>query len=91
MELKNEFAKLITPIIENEKVLRMNKYIQHGNTNCLEHCVAVAYISFYIARKMHIRCDDNSLIRGALLHDYFLYDWHEKDIAHKWHGFRHAG
>ena len=91
MKLKNEFAKLITPIIENEKVLRMNKYIQHGNTNCLEHCVAVAYISFYIARKMHIRCDDNSLIRGALLHDYFLYDWHEKDIAHKWHGFRHAG
>ena len=28
---------------------------------------------------------------GALLHDYFLYDWHEKDDSHKWHGFYHAG
>ncbi len=29
------------------------------------------------------------MIRGALLHDYFLYDWHEKAKWHKWHGFRH--
>ena len=23
------------------------------------------------------------------LHDYFLYDWHEKDGGHRLHGFRH--
>jgi hypothetical protein len=28
-------------------------------------------------------------VRGALLHDYFLYDWHEKDGGHRLHGFRH--
>ena len=22
--------------------------------------------------------------------NYFLYDWHEKDDSHKWHGFHHA-
>ncbi|MFQ9516468.1 MAG: HD domain-containing protein [Eubacterium sp.] len=90
MDIRNEFITLITPIIENEKVKRMDKYIQHGNTSCLEHCVAVAYISFSIAKKLHVRCDYNSLIRGALLHDYFLYDWHIKDDNHKWHGFHHA-
>ena len=31
------------------------------------------------------------LIRGALLHDYFLYDWHEKNAGHRFHGFIHAG
>lgn len=90
MNRKTEFIYIIKPIIENEKVKRMDKYIQHGSTSCLEHCVAVAYISFCIAKKLHIRCDYNSLIRGALLHDYFLYDWHVKDESHKWHGFHHA-
>ena len=32
-----------------------------------------------------------SLVRGALLHDYFLYDWHIPDESHKWHGVTHAG
>lgn len=30
-----------------------------------------------------------SLLRGALLHDYFLYDWHDPDPSHRLHGFRH--
>ena len=55
------------------------------------HSVAVAYVSFYIAEKYRIRVNCHALIRGALLHDYFLYDWHEKDDSHKWHGFYHAG
>ncbi len=50
----------------------------------------MAYVSFSIAKKFHINCDYNSLIRGALLHDYFLYDWHVSDESHKWHGFSHA-
>ena len=29
-------------------------------------------------------------MRGALLHDYFLNDWHKKDDGHRWHGFRHG-
>ena len=90
MDIKSEFINFIRPMIKNEKIRQMDKYIQHGNTSCFEHCVAVAYISFYIAKKMHISCDYNSMIRGALLHDYFLYDWHEKDTRPKLHGFRHA-
>lgn len=87
---KKEFIQRITPIVENEKIKRMDQYIQHGNASTLEHCVAVAYISFIVAKRFHIRCDYNSLIRGALLHDYFLYDWHVADDSHKWHGFHHA-
>jgi len=40
--------------------------------------------------RWQIRLEPKSLVRGALLHDYFLYDWHEKDASHKWHGFHHA-
>ena len=32
---RNEFIELVTPIIENEKVKRMDKYIQHGSNKVL--------------------------------------------------------
>ena len=32
---RNEFIELVTPIIENEKVKRMDKYIQHGTTSTI--------------------------------------------------------
>ena len=65
---RNEFIELVTPIIENEKVKRMDKYIQHGTTSTLDHFIAVAYFSCAMAKKLNIHCDYNSLIRGALLH-----------------------
>ena len=73
------------------KFIKMSKkFIQHGNTSVYMHSVRVAYISCYIAERYNLKVDFDSLIMGALLHDYFLYDWHEKDDSHKWHGFHHA-
>ena len=57
---RNEFIELVTPIIENEKVKRMDKYIQHGTTSTLDHCIAVAYVSFEMEKKLNINCDYNS-------------------------------
>ncbi len=39
--------------------------------------------------RVGISVDRASLLRGALLHDYFLYDWHDPDPSHRLHGFRH--
>lgn len=33
--------------------------------------------------------NEESLIKGALLHDYFLYDWHNKEQSPGLHGFKH--
>ena len=57
---------------------------------CFDHSLAVAYLSLWIVLRLGLRLDLRSLVRGALLHDYFLYDWHEKDASHRWHGFHHA-
>ena len=67
----------------------MKQCIQHGDISVYEHCVRVAVMSLVIAELFKITVDRRSLIVGALLHDYFLYDWHEKDDSHKWHGFFH--
>jgi len=87
--LHTEFYTCIQTLLQEKQVMAMRNYTQHGTINCLEHSVAVAYYSFWFVRKLHIRCDEAALIRGAMLHDYFLYDWHEKADWHKWHGFRH--
>ena len=43
----------------------------------------------WMMERWQIRLEPKSLVRGALLHDYFLYDWHQKDPSHRLHGFRH--
>ncbi len=69
--------------------LSMDRYMQHGDTTCLWHSIAVAYYSLLLVRMLRITCDRDSLLTGALFHDYFLYDWHAKDRSHRFHGFRH--
>ena len=72
---------------------RMNKsrtFYQHGKINIYVHSLRVAYICYYWVKKFHLHVDEKALIRGALLHDYFLYDWHDKEHEHKRpHGFFH--
>ena len=62
----------------------------HGSISCYDHSVAVARMSIYLALKLRVRVDMRSMIRGALLHDYFLYDWRDGEAGHDLHGFKHA-
>ncbi len=53
----------------------------------------VAKYSLFFSDKLGIDCCRDEMVRGALLHDYFLYDWHEKkaDVKRRLHGFYHPG
>ena len=64
--------------------------MQHGTTSIYRHSLNVAYTSLWMMERWQIRLEPKSLVRGALLHDYFLYDWHDGDKSHRLHGFRHA-
>lgn len=67
-------------------------FIQHGTMSVHAHVISVARASLAMAEQLErlgIRIDRASLIRGALLHDYFLYDWHDPDPSHRLHGFTH--
>ncbi len=79
-------------VLKNSKLLSTRQYIVHGNTSCLLHSIAVAYYSYKVAKYLNIiSFNEKALIRGALLHDYYLYDWHIKDSSHRLHGFFHPG
>lgn len=80
-------------IIISPEAQEMKKFIQHGNTTVFDHCLAVAKFSllyaYFIEKTLKIEFDKDSLVRGALLHDYFLYDWHIKGKSEGLHGFSH--
>lgn len=91
--MDNYKSRILMDCLENlsqdESFLSMQKYIQHGHTDCLLHSIAVAHYSYTAAKCLHMKLNERSLVTGALLHDYFLYDWHEPDSSHKLHGFTH--
>ena len=77
-------------ILNSDNFKKTNGHIQHGSMTVHNHSMDVARYSLLFNKKLGLHCNQHDLIRGALLHDYFLYDWHEKDDSHKWHGFSHA-
>lgn len=82
--------KVAKDILSNETYKSQSKYMQHGKTSVLAHEMNVTIYALKIADRLKIKVDERSLIRGSLLHDYFLYDWHVSDKSHRLHGFHHA-
>lgn len=85
-----EYLEIIKDILDNEKIQSMKEFVQHGNTSTFDHCVAVSYKSYLLAKKFKL--DYKSVARAGLLHDMYLYDWHtnpEKMPLFKKHGFTH--
>ena len=76
-------------IVNSKKFIREKKFVQHGSTSVYEHSISVATTCLEFVEKFNIKVDKNSLVKGALLHDYFLYDWHDKESWHRLHGIRH--
>lgn len=75
---------MASPGMELEKT-----FLQHGTVSVFEHSVNVACLCLWIALLMKCTVDYAALVKGALLHDYFLYDWHLPDASHRLHGFTH--
>ncbi|MFR2534713.1 MAG: HD domain-containing protein [Clostridia bacterium] len=71
-----DFYEIIEDIATNETVLEMKNYKQHYDTTTYEHCMHVAFLSYKIAKRLHL--DVISLARASMLHDLFLYDWRKK-------------
>lgn len=92
-ELYAQIKDAAGDILASQNFRSTRGYIQHGNMTVSSHCMNVAKYSLTISDRLHIRCNRRDLIRGALLHDYFLYGWHDVDHAgiQNLHGFYHPG
>ena len=86
-----EAMSFIEDLRENDIVQRMKDYTQHGRITTYKHCERVAVMSYYLNKKFHLGADNEVMLRAAMLHDFYLYDWHAEDNGeHNWHGYIHA-
>lgn len=88
--LKRIIRKMADDILKSKGMQSEKTFVHHGEISCYHHSVSVALMSMKLAKYFKIRVNLRSLIRGALLHDYFLYDWHKTDNGNGLHGFSHA-
>ena len=84
-----EIEKHLLTMSAGTRLNEMLEITQHGDTECLVHTVAVVCCALAIARRLRIKVDKSALVRGGILHDYFLYDWHDGKKRRMIHGFTH--
>lgn len=80
-----EFRKAATTVLAFPDVTRLSQYPHHRGKTRLDHVKEVAHLSFLLGRRLSL--DGDAIIRGALLHDLFFYDWLRE--GPRLHGFRH--
>jgi uncharacterized protein len=83
------FKELAKDIIYTDGYQRMKNYNHHKNVSCYKHSIRVAYACYLYYIKKKPKYDIKDFVWGALLHDYYLYDWHNTGEGHRLHGFRH--
>ncbi len=81
-----QFEKLVREFRDDPRLQEMKNYIQHGTITTFDHVLSVARECFRLNRQLHLHVNERELIRSAMLHDYFLYDWHNHgDHLHGYH------
>ena len=67
-----QFERCISDLLATAGVSQLKDIGAHYLTNCYEHSLFVAYVSFLFCR--YFNWDFVAAARGGLLHDLFLYD-----------------
>lgn len=89
--LSMQNQKLLYELQNNKYVLRMKNFKQHGFVNTYQHCCNVTTTAILIADKLKLSDHKiQNIIVGAMLHDFYLYDYHGKRMRkHGLHAVSH--
>ena len=76
--MDSEIQQYAGDILAHPRFQQLRTFCHHGLDNSVyDHSVAVAEAACQIARLMRLsESETTSVVRAALLHDFFGYDWH---------------
>lgn len=90
--MNKEFKEILNDIQKDKRVQKMKGYRHHRHSNTYQHSESVAKLSYKLDKKFNLNADKETLLKGAMLHDFYLYDWHNWEDGYHWfHGFTHPG
>lgn len=87
-----DLSDYVEDILNHEEYRQLAQFTHHKPFTTLEHSLRVAQIAYNWSVRLEkkVSLDTLAVTRGALLHDFFLYDWHQlRPDGSRWHGFRH--
>ena len=91
IQLLKEFVSIVSDVLHSEEFKGMKNYKHHVKGSLYDHSVKVAYLCFKHHKRFGLKIDIKEFVRGAILHDYYLYDLHDESNSHKLHWFKHPG
>jgi uncharacterized protein len=83
--LFDEYAK---DILESEAFAKCKDIYSHGSISVYTHSIAVAKLAFSMIEDSKT-IDKQCVVRAALLHDLYLYEWHVPGMRYLRHGWAH--
>ncbi len=83
------FNEAMQQLEKDPHLVLLKRYAQHQGNTTYEHSKSVALASYRLARILHLCIDGESLARGAMLHDYYLYSTDRMDKTSYEHGVTH--
>lgn len=86
-----EFVSFARDILHSKEFQKMKTYRHHVKGTLYDHSIKVAYLCYRHHKRFGSQNELKELVRGALLHDYYLYDLHDGTRSHRFHWFRHPG
>ena len=73
-EERKELEEIYQAFLHDERLLKMMDIPMHRGSNCYIHSFKVAKTAIRRALR-HRKADLHTILLGAILHDYYLYDW----------------
>ncbi|MCI6066789.1 MAG: HD domain-containing protein [Galactobacillus timonensis] len=71
-----EFLHIVQDIVQNTEFQKLKHYRHHMFSTRYQHCLNVAWYSYCMSKRRKLNYV--SCTRGALLHDFYLYDSHRE-------------
>lgn len=92
--IRRTLKKHAPDILGSDSFRATDANIQHGDVSVYEHSIRVAEAAVQLSQTLRMKVSERELVRGALLHDYFQYDWHKDgkeagNVHPRLHGFFH--
>lgn len=87
----DEYMHKLDIFTRRSEIQTMKMFSQHKTSNTFEHVCHVARMCHKLEQKLRLKnIDQDALIRGAVLHDFYLYDFRQHPIGAYAHGTTHA-
>lgn len=75
------YEQVMEELLSDPKIQSMGELTHHVTSTTLSHSIHVTRAACRLAEKLHLRVHTRDLVRGCMLHDFYLYEFSKTDLS----------